>query len=79
MGVSAAWRWCPAAVDEPDCHGTRWIRAVLEAVDGGGYTFSSEGGYELAGGAAQPDAGVLAGGGYTLGGGAAVGDTHRLY
>ena len=38
-------------------------------VDGGGYTFSSGGGYELGGTAGQPDAGVLSGGGYTLGGG----------
>ena len=38
-------------------------------VDGGGYTFSSGGGYELGGTAGQPDAGLLSGGGYTLGGG----------
>jgi hypothetical protein len=38
-------------------------------VDGGGYTFSSGGGYELGGTAGQPDAGVLAGEGFTLGGG----------
>jgi hypothetical protein len=38
-------------------------------VDGGGYTYSAGGGYELGGTAGQPDAGVLAGGGYVLGGG----------
>jgi hypothetical protein len=38
-------------------------------VDGGGYTYSSGGGYELGGTSGQPDAGVLVGGGYTLGGG----------
>jgi hypothetical protein len=38
-------------------------------VDGGGYTFSSGGGYTLGGTAGQPDAGVLSGGGYVLGGG----------
>jgi hypothetical protein len=38
-------------------------------VDGGGFTYSSGGGYELGGTAGQPDAGELAGGGYTLGGG----------
>jgi hypothetical protein len=38
-------------------------------VDGGGYIYSTGGGYELGGTAGQPDAGVLAGGGYTLGGG----------
>ena len=38
-------------------------------VDGGGFTYSSGGGYELGGTIGQPDAGMLAGGGYTLGGG----------
>jgi len=38
-------------------------------VDGGGYTYTTGGGYELGGTIGQPDAGVLAGGGYTLGGG----------
>jgi hypothetical protein len=38
-------------------------------VDGGGYTFSTGGGYALGGTAGQPDAGVLSGGGYTLAGG----------
>lgn len=38
-------------------------------VDGGGYTFSTGGGYSLGGTAGQPDAGLLHGGGYTLGGG----------
>ena len=38
-------------------------------VDGGGYTFSTGGGYSLGGTAGQPDAGVLSGGGYTLSGG----------
>jgi hypothetical protein len=38
-------------------------------VDGGGYTFSSGGGYTLGGTVGQPDAGVLTGGGYTLSGG----------
>ncbi len=37
--------------------------------DGGGYTYSTGGGYELGGTVGQPDAGVLAGGGYVLGGG----------
>ncbi|MFN2292208.1 MAG: hypothetical protein ACK2UC_13530 [Anaerolineae bacterium] len=38
-------------------------------VDGGGYTFSSGGGYTLGGTVGQPDAGLLAGGTYTLSGG----------
>ena len=38
-------------------------------VDGGGYTFSTGGGYTLGGTAGQPDAGPLSGGGYTLKGG----------
>lgn len=38
-------------------------------VDGGGYTFSTGGGYELGGTVGQPDAGALTGGNYTLGGG----------
>jgi hypothetical protein len=38
-------------------------------VDGGGYTYSSGGGYEIGGTIGQPDSGVLAGGSYTLGGG----------
>lgn len=38
-------------------------------VDGGGYTFSTGGGYALGGTIGQPDAGVLTGGGYTLVGG----------
>jgi len=38
-------------------------------IDGGGYTFSTGGGYSLGGTAGQPDAGVLSGGGYTLSGG----------
>ncbi len=42
---------------------TRWT------VDGGGYTFSSGGGYTLGGTTGQPDAGLLSGGSYTLGGG----------
>jgi hypothetical protein len=47
-------------------------------VDGGGYTYSSGGGYELGGTIGQPDAGVLAGGGYTLGGGFWQGGTVAL-
>jgi hypothetical protein len=52
--------------------------------DGGGYTHSSGGGYELGGTVGQPDAGVLQGGGYTLGGGfwhggVIAGGTHRVY
>jgi hypothetical protein len=39
------------------------------SVDGGGYTFSTGGGYTLGGTIGQPDAGALIGGGYTLGGG----------
>lgn len=38
-------------------------------VDGGGYTWSTGGGYVLGGTVGQPDAGALAGGGYTLTGG----------
>jgi len=38
-------------------------------VDGGGYTFSTGGGYTLGGTVGQPDAGALTGGGYTLTGG----------
>jgi hypothetical protein len=38
-------------------------------VDGGGYTFSTGGGYELGGTIGQPDAGAMTGGGFTLGGG----------
>jgi hypothetical protein len=53
-------------------------------VDGGGFTYSSGGGYELGGTIGQPDAGEMAGGGYTLGGGfwrggAVVGNTYRVY
>ncbi len=38
-------------------------------VDGGGYTFSTGGGYSLGGIVGQADAGALTGGGYTLAGG----------
>jgi len=38
-------------------------------VDGGGYTFSTGGGYQLGGTIGQPDAGTLSGGDYTLSGG----------
>ena len=38
-------------------------------IDGGGYMFSTGGGYSLGGTVGQPDAGVLAGGSYTLAGG----------
>ena len=38
-------------------------------VDGGGYTFSSSGGYTLGGTVGQPDAGTMTGDDYTLGGG----------
>ncbi len=38
-------------------------------VDGGGYTFSTGGGYALGGTVGQADAGTLSGGGYTLSGG----------
>jgi hypothetical protein len=38
-------------------------------VDGGGYTFSTGGGYTLGGTVGQPDTGALTGGGYTLSGG----------
>ncbi len=37
--------------------------------DGGGYTFSSGGGYSLGGTIGQPDAGLLEGPGYRLSGG----------
>jgi hypothetical protein len=38
-------------------------------IDGGGYTFSTGGGYELGGTIGQADAVVLSGGGYMLTGG----------
>ena len=38
-------------------------------IDGGGYTFSTGGGYALGSTAGQADAGALAGGSYTLFGG----------
>ena len=38
-------------------------------IDGGGYTFSTGGGYSLGGTIGQADAGTMSGGGYTLGGG----------
>lgn len=38
-------------------------------IDGGGYTFSTGGGYSLGGTVGQPDAGVLSGGSFALGGG----------
>lgn len=38
-------------------------------LDGGGYTFSAGGGYELGGTIGQPDAGTMTGGTYSLGGG----------
>jgi len=38
-------------------------------IDGGGYTFSTGGGYSLGGTIGQPDAGTMSDGGYTLGGG----------
>ena len=52
-------------------------------VDGGGYTFSTNGGYTLGGTAGQADAGLLTGGGYVLGGGfwhggAAPGDVYEV-
>jgi hypothetical protein len=53
------------------------------SVDGGGYTFSTGGGYSLGGTVGQPDAGVMTGGGYTLGGGfwggGALAAQHQLY
>jgi len=42
---------------------------IDEQVDGGGFTWSSGGGYARASTASQPDAGVLVGEGYALGGG----------
>jgi hypothetical protein len=38
-------------------------------IDGGGYMFSTGGGYSLGGTMGQPDAGAMSGGGYTLAGG----------
>lgn len=38
-------------------------------VDGGGYTFSTGGGYTVGGTIGQADAGAMTGGGYTLEGG----------
>lgn len=38
-------------------------------IDGGGYTFSTGGTFELGGSAGQPDAGSMSGGSYMLGGG----------
>jgi hypothetical protein len=52
-------------------------------VDGGGYTFSTGGGYSLGGTIGQPDAGPpLSGGGYTLNGGfwhGAAGGGRNIY
>ena len=52
-------------------------------LDGGGYTFSAVGGYQLGGTIGQPDAGALSGGGYTLSGGfwgdGALGGPYRVY
>jgi hypothetical protein len=55
-------------------------------VDGGGYTFSTGGGYALGGTIGQPDAGTLGGGSYTLeggfwgaGGSAGEAETHKIY
>ena len=52
-------------------------------IDGGGYTFSSGGGYSLGGTAGQPDADLLTGGGYSLAGGfwpgAALAREYRVY
>ena len=54
-------------------------------VDGGGYTFSTGGDYELGGTIGQPDAGGMGDGGYTLGGGfwgsivSIVEDLYRLF
>jgi hypothetical protein len=52
-------------------------------VDGGGYTFSTAGGYTLSGTAGQPDAAVLSGGGYQLAGGfwhgGMIAATYTLY
>lgn len=53
-------------------------------VDGGGYTFSTGGGYTLGGTIGQADAGTLGGGSYTLdggfwGGGAMSGGEQRIY
>jgi hypothetical protein len=49
--------------------------------DGGGYMFSTGGGYSLGGTIGQPDAGVLSGGGYTLAGGfwAGVDIQYKVY
>ena len=38
-------------------------------IDGGGYMFSTGGGYSLGGTVGQPEAGVMSGGGYSLAGG----------
>ena len=38
-------------------------------IDGGGYMFSTGGGYSLGGTMGQPDAGAMSGGGYSLAGG----------
>jgi hypothetical protein len=46
-------------------------------VDGGGYTFSSEGDYSLGGTIGQPDAGLLTGPGYQLSGGFWIGGGGR--
>ena len=48
--------------------------------DGGGYTFSSGGGYSLGGTIGQPDAGLLTGPGYQLAGGFWIGGgRYRVY
>lgn len=39
------------------------------SIDGGGYTFSTGGAFELGGTTGQADAGLMSGGGYTLAGG----------
>jgi len=50
-------------------------------VDGGGYTFSTGGGYALGGTAGQPDAGALSGDAYALVGGfwGGAGTPYRVY
>ena len=51
-------------------------------VDGGGWTFSTGGGYTLGGTIGQPDAGVLEGGDYSLAGGfwgGALAVRYRVY
>lgn len=71
----------PAVAQTGDGYDLTW-----NTVDGGGYTFSTGGGYALGGTIGQPDAGTLGGGSYTLeggfwgaGGSAGEAEIHKIY